>query len=67
MCCILQIYFYNLGKLNAGNTNIPIIYDGLHMTDCLLSVKILNRLSSGTCTIFHINISSGTNAILDTL
>ena len=41
------------------------LYDGLHTTDWLLSVKILHRLSSGKCTVFHINISSATNEILD--
>lgn len=28
----VQVYFYNLGKPNAGSTKIDIIHDGLHMT-----------------------------------
>lgn len=50
---------------NAGSTNLPIIYGGLLMMNCLLSVKTLNGLFSGACTIFLINTSWATNEILE--
>lgn len=63
LSCTLQVYFYSLGKPNAVNTKIHIIHDGLKYTlymmaciwRCLLSVKIPNWLSPGTCTVLPIN------------
>lgn len=73
LSCTSQVYFHSLGKPNAVNTKIHIIHDGLKYTlymmacirCCLLSVKIPNWLSPGTCTVLPINIHSVTNELLD--